>query len=554
MGNVISKLIEAYAEVNEKKKLDPVGQADADIDNDGDVDKSDKYLHNRRKAVKKAMKDDEMNELSNKTLTRYAMSADNDVQKRRSNRPAGKGDESDPKIGKRLDKINLAHKKGAFKEEVNEAYESVCKEMKKMHDEGYGKKAIMAKYKHMEMATVEKLYAQTCGTREEVEESSKAALAKKLAKAAAPSEKGKKAVTLKKAPFDIPKEEKNEEEIIMNPKKDKDKKADAETMNTESVDLDEDLTHQTVKPPSHTKKYSNSDSRDTNSIGGGGTKRHTVTSSQADAHDKTASHHDNVADAHTKASEKSSSFKIRSLHSKAARLHRNAAEAHRDSSHSSSGADNDGSIQKTAKHMHTAYHATMAANDSSKQARNMGTKAKRMNTEEVELEESLKKHMSPYDAKEFLKKHSAHNKDFHALPASSASAMHDKAKELKYKKSKSAPGSTGRMFHAALQRHADSYKGTSESVLPPVYARILEEREKHYKGATKPEGMMDNSKSSKGAMDMVNQPKEINNDDEKGHEDASKAGRVGPSAKARPADNMKGDKKVIPSATPMKGK
>ena len=63
----------------------------------------------------------EIDEISNKTLTRYAMSADNDVQKRRSNRPAGKGDESDPKIGKRLDKINLAHKKGAFKEEsVNE--------------------------------------------------------------------------------------------------------------------------------------------------------------------------------------------------------------------------------------------------------------------------------------------------------------------------------------------------------------------------------------------------------------------------------------------------
>ncbi len=36
-------------------KMDPVGQADADIDNDGDVDKSDKYLHNRRKAIKKAI-------------------------------------------------------------------------------------------------------------------------------------------------------------------------------------------------------------------------------------------------------------------------------------------------------------------------------------------------------------------------------------------------------------------------------------------------------------------------------------------------------------------
>ena len=36
--------------------LDPVGQEDADIDNDGDNDKSDKYLHNRRKAVGKAIK------------------------------------------------------------------------------------------------------------------------------------------------------------------------------------------------------------------------------------------------------------------------------------------------------------------------------------------------------------------------------------------------------------------------------------------------------------------------------------------------------------------
>ena len=37
-------------------KMDPVGKADADIDNDGDVDSSDKYLHNRRKAIKKAIK------------------------------------------------------------------------------------------------------------------------------------------------------------------------------------------------------------------------------------------------------------------------------------------------------------------------------------------------------------------------------------------------------------------------------------------------------------------------------------------------------------------
>jgi len=36
--------------------MDPVGQEDADIDNDGDTDKSDEYLHKRRKAIGKAMK------------------------------------------------------------------------------------------------------------------------------------------------------------------------------------------------------------------------------------------------------------------------------------------------------------------------------------------------------------------------------------------------------------------------------------------------------------------------------------------------------------------
>lgn len=41
-------------------KMDPVGKADADIDNDGDVDKSDSYLKNRRKAISKAMGKDKV--------------------------------------------------------------------------------------------------------------------------------------------------------------------------------------------------------------------------------------------------------------------------------------------------------------------------------------------------------------------------------------------------------------------------------------------------------------------------------------------------------------
>ena len=44
-----------FKTVGEGKKLDPVGQEDGDINNDGKKDKTDSYLMNRRKAVKKAI-------------------------------------------------------------------------------------------------------------------------------------------------------------------------------------------------------------------------------------------------------------------------------------------------------------------------------------------------------------------------------------------------------------------------------------------------------------------------------------------------------------------
>ena len=119
-------------------KMDPVGQADADIDNDGDVDKSDKYLHNRRKAIKKNMKEGD------------AKSADRKPQMY-----------IDPTSGKK--KVRM-------------------------------------------VPTDDKIVDKDAKT-EGVEENKAASLAKKLAKASASSEKGKAAVTLPKAPFEIPKKE-----------------------------------------------------------------------------------------------------------------------------------------------------------------------------------------------------------------------------------------------------------------------------------------------------------------------------------------------------------
>jgi hypothetical protein len=60
MGNFIEQsaediMLNSMANVFMPEALDPVGKEDDDIDNDGDVDKSDKYLHKRRKAVGKAI-------------------------------------------------------------------------------------------------------------------------------------------------------------------------------------------------------------------------------------------------------------------------------------------------------------------------------------------------------------------------------------------------------------------------------------------------------------------------------------------------------------------
>ena len=87
---------------------------------------------------------------------------------------------------------------------------------------------------------------------------------------------------------------------------------------------------------------------------------------------------------------------------------------------------------------------------------------------------------------------------------------------------------------------------TMESTLPSVYARILEARAMHYKGAApaqdKEDGMAPMTKKTKKDMEAG---MKVDDTEEKGHDDASKAGRAGPKAKARSGDNMKGDKSVM---------
>jgi len=83
----------------------------------------------------------------------------------------------------------------------------------------------------------------------------------------------------------------------------------------------------------------------------------------------------------------------------------------------------------------------------------------------------------------------------------------------------------------------------TESTKWPVYARIMEKKS-HTAGATPPEEM--DSKDSPTAKKMKADHKpEVNDTEEKGHQDAADAGRKGPNGQARPNDQQKGDKKIV---------
>ncbi len=75
--------------------LDPVGKEDADIDNDGDTDKSDKYLHKRRKAIGKAIS-------TQKQAKFYDPMDDPDFDPHEAEKNRGVSGKNNPKGGKVL--------------------------------------------------------------------------------------------------------------------------------------------------------------------------------------------------------------------------------------------------------------------------------------------------------------------------------------------------------------------------------------------------------------------------------------------------------------------
>jgi hypothetical protein len=127
--------------VQEKKSLDPVNKAelkgkhkdrkDKDIDNDGDVDTSDKYLHKRRKAISKSM--DETKEGYYKDLEIKRQDKEmgaKPVPGKKKKEAKGGGKEGDVTMNPKMD----TEKKTEQKESrIRSALKSVLSEKKENH-------------------------------------------------------------------------------------------------------------------------------------------------------------------------------------------------------------------------------------------------------------------------------------------------------------------------------------------------------------------------------------------------------------------------------------
>ena len=101
IGNAISK------KKSVKEALDPVGQEDDDIDNDGDTDSSDKYLHKRRKAIGKAI-----GNKSVKESNYYDPMDDDEFDHDEAEENRGVSGKNNPKGGKSLIKKKKSVKEG----------------------------------------------------------------------------------------------------------------------------------------------------------------------------------------------------------------------------------------------------------------------------------------------------------------------------------------------------------------------------------------------------------------------------------------------------------
>jgi hypothetical protein len=454
MSNITKKLIEAYLEISEKKKLDPVDakalkgkhddREDGDIDNDGDEDESDEYLHNRRKAVKKAM--DEGKEEC----------------------PKCEGEGCDHCDDKGYHEVDEAIKLRGFGPDHKKAAGSALKKISSMKaDEDERKKAVKAykdikggKYKGVKFANEEvELVEQRPNSENEAIEIIASSIAMQVGAV----------------------------------------KAALKTANLDPLSVVTALKgKKTIKAMQLGNLVMG------HAFGGSISKKDLAPIAKA-ASSAFKNSRKNVKEA-VELDEMTSAQKAK--FDKLYKKMLNGPEHKKIMSKADNKIKGDDQFHALVKKM-----AMEEVSEAMTISRKMATRALASVKAQPKDKVSLKK--APWD------------KD--------KKSTNEEEVVMNPKQKKNEKG--------------NDTMANEEVELPTIYSRILEARKR-------PEGEKAGETAAKGEMDFVKNHTDnikVNDDDEKGHDDASKAGRASPNAKARSGDNMKGDKKVIPSATKMKG-
>ena len=121
--------LDKFKQYLKQEALDPVGKEDDDIDNDGDVDKSDSYLKARRKTVTKAIKNEEEEDADLEEMSTTAGVPGYQTPKAFSK--SGKEDEHD------VAETGDLKKTGATDKHFESVYKKMMTSMEDLHEVSY---------------------------------------------------------------------------------------------------------------------------------------------------------------------------------------------------------------------------------------------------------------------------------------------------------------------------------------------------------------------------------------------------------------------------------
>ena len=139
---------DAYAEIQEKakKKLDAVGKEDGDVDNDGDKDKSDSYLLNRRKVISKAIKKESVEEVEEAyTVTNADKKGNTPAYQNFKKGMKGKDGKPLYKAADHMKEEEIHPDDNVLSPEELERVAELSREWDAKMEEGYGGKPMMSK-------------------------------------------------------------------------------------------------------------------------------------------------------------------------------------------------------------------------------------------------------------------------------------------------------------------------------------------------------------------------------------------------------------------------